>query len=72
MYTKVDFKQMISDVLKQGYCVKTISKAAYNAYLSHLEVEAGLDEIMLEIVTMDEGPEFEMSEDEFLRFISEI
>lgn len=63
----VDLEQLPSI----GYDVNRISKLAYQIYQSHgLEATAAVDRILLTLMTMIEGEEFELTENEFLNLIN--
>lgn len=57
----------------KGFDVATIAKAAYDIYQEHgLELTKFMGHTLLMLMAMEEGPEFELTETEFLALISEI
>ncbi|MCJ8170892.1 hypothetical protein [Atopomonas sediminilitoris] len=69
-------KEMAAELEKEvigGYDISKISKAAFRIYQDHgLEISEAMDRKLLALMAMDEGPEFEMTEAEFLETIAEI
>ena len=72
-YTKKQFAKELRDQLRYGYDVKRISRRAYKIYMEYCDkFEPGLRDVVMEIVAMEEGYEFEMSEDEILELVKEL
>ncbi len=74
MYTKdiykTEMKQLIS---KNGYDPKVIAKRAYEIYLDHMrDIDDEFRDKLLDVATMENGPEFEMTEKEFNNFLDEM
>jgi hypothetical protein len=72
-YTRKDFGKDLIRQLRTGYDVARLSRWAYSVYLERCrEMDAGLDELVMSIVAMEEGPEFEFSEQELRRMANEL
>lgn len=68
-YSMDDFRSGIIRQMETGYDVLKISRWAHSEYLEHcLATISELQHIMMHIIAMEEGPEFEMSEAD-LRFL---
>lgn len=68
-YTLNEFGSELLDELDRGYDVVRLARWAYSRYLhqcSHME--SNLREKIMQVVAMEEGPEFEMSEAELREF----
>jgi len=74
MYTKNDFKIEIKKVINDnGYDAEIIAKETYKIYVEHVrEIDRELREKLLDIATMEMGPEFEMTEKEFMDFLDKM
>ena len=71
IYSKRDFGVGLVAELNKGFDVVRLSRWAYATYLRHCpDLEAGLSDVMMEVVAMEEGPEFEFAEGE-LRDLAE-
>jgi hypothetical protein len=65
MYTKSDFGKALLLELNKGYDVVRLSNWAFEVFMKHQrEFEKGLEDDVMKIVAMEEGPEFELSESE--------
>ncbi len=63
IYSKKDFSQDLKAQLDLGYEPKSISDWAHRLYLRHCgRIDTELEEIMMELFTLGEGPEFEVPE----------
>ncbi|MAM56185.1 MAG: hypothetical protein CMN25_02500 [Salinicola sp.] len=72
-YSAEDAAAELEKGCAEGYDISKISKIAFDIYQSHgLDLCEYMDRKLLELMAMDEGPEFEMSEAEFLELIAEI
>ena len=70
-YTKRDFGIDLTEELDKGFDVVRLSRWAYATHLDHChELEEGLTDVMMEVIAMQEGPEFEFNEEE-LRDLAE-
>jgi hypothetical protein len=62
-YSKREFGQALLSEMAKGFDVVRLSRWAFAVRLEHeREFEEGLDDIVMSIVAMEEGPEFEYSE----------
>ena len=69
IYTVKDFGNDIIDQIKIGYDVVRIARWAHQKYMeSGIEVEEDVQQAILKIVAMEEGPEFEMDQNELIAF----
>ena len=72
-YTKKQFGNELEQQVKSHYDIKKLSHWAYGIYLKYCnEFETGLYSIVMDIVTMAEGYEFQMSEDEILELVKKL
>lgn len=74
MYTKDDY---ISDmkrlILVNGYIPSLVAKKSYEIYMDHAsEIDKKMRDILLDVATMENGQEFEMTEEEFNNFLKKI
>jgi len=68
-YTAKDFGLELLDQLKMGLDVVRIARWAHQKYMNFgIEVEESVQQAILQIVAMEEGPEFEMDEKELINF----
>jgi 3-dehydroquinate dehydratase len=73
MYSQADLAIDLERALVKGFDVFRISKVAFEIYQNHgLEITAPMDRVLLTLMAMEEGEEFELTESEFLALISEI
>jgi len=73
MYSQADLAMDLERTLVRGFDVARVSKLAFEIYQVHgLEITPVMDRVLLTLMAMDEGEEFELSESEFLDLISEI
>jgi hypothetical protein len=72
-YTRKDFGKDLMAELEQGYDVVRLSRWAMSLYLKHChEMDPDLYETIMSIVAMEEGPEFEFSEQELRQMANEL
>lgn len=68
-YTAQDFRRHLERELSQGYDVVRIARSAFSAYQEHCrDVSPELYKKMFQIIAMEEGPEFELSESQLWEF----
>ena len=64
-YTKAAFGDALRAQLALGYEPRRLARWAYVTYLDHAnELEPGLYDELMKVATMEEGPQFEMTEEE--------
>lgn len=69
-YTKKQFANRLSQQLVLKYDATRIARWAFNEFTLHCrELEPGLKSDMMRIIAMEEGPEFEMTEQEIRAFV---
>ena len=56
---------------EQGYAVEKVARYAYMFYLDHSFDDPKLERVVDFLKGMDAGPEFELSEDEFKKFLAD-
>lgn len=62
-YTAKDFSRELEQELSKGYDVVRIARMAFSAYHDHCrDVSPDLYKKMFRVIAMEEGPEFELSE----------
>lgn len=60
-------------VVMTGFDIPKISKEAFSLYQEpELSLSKELDMVLLSLMAMEEGPEFEMTEEEFKALLSEV
>jgi hypothetical protein len=65
MYTKSDFGKALLEQLNKGYDIIKLSDWAFSIHMSRCgEFADGVQDVVMQIVAMREGPEFEFSESE--------
>jgi hypothetical protein len=68
-YTAQDFRKELENELRKGYDVVRIARAAFQVYFEHTrELAPDLEQKVFQIVAMEEGPEFELSEQQLWEF----
>jgi len=73
MYTQTDLAMDLEKTLTNGFDIFRISKTAFHIYQEHgLELTEPMDHVLLTLMAMAEGPEFELTEPEFVALITEI
>lgn len=72
-YTKKLFGGELKKQLSTDCDVVRIARWSHREYLEHCgDFEPGLYEILMSVVAMEEGPEFELSEDELWKLVGEL
>lgn len=73
MYSKNSFILDLENSIAEGFAVDKISKVAFEIYQNRgLEISDSMDRILLTLMAMTEGEEFQLTENEFLDLISEL
>lgn len=68
-YQASDFGRELLWELNRGYNIVRISRWAMAAYLKHSScTDPSLDSEIMKVIAMEEGPEFEMTEEELRKF----
>jgi hypothetical protein len=69
IYTRKQFGVDLLEEISRGYDAIRVARWSYARYLERCQaLEVGLREKIMEVVAMEEGPEFEMSETELREF----
>lgn len=73
-YTKEMYKnEMLLLITKSGYDPVSIAKTTSRIFSLHLaDIDLELYDKMLDIMTMEDGPEFEKTEEKFMEFINSL
>ncbi|NEQ42444.1 MAG: hypothetical protein F6K00_02330 [Leptolyngbya sp. SIOISBB] len=72
-YSKKQFSKDLKQEIKKGFDVSRIAQWAYMLSIDrHRELPPDLDKFIQKVAVMDEGEEFEFSEDELIRFADEL
>ena len=72
-YLKKRFAKELREQLCLGYDIKRISRWAFDIHFKYCDrFEPGLRDTVMEISTMEEGFEFEMSEDELFKLAKDL
>ena len=72
-YTKREFGARLEEQLDVGYDVVKIGRWTYQEFLEHcIELEIGLKAEMMRIIAMEEGIEFELTEQEIRTLAEEL
>ncbi|OGT63806.1 MAG: hypothetical protein A3J38_08795 [Gammaproteobacteria bacterium RIFCSPHIGHO2_12_FULL_45_9] len=74
MYTKEMFKKDIQELISEkGYKPEKVGKKAFDLCMANIgEVDDELYNILMDVATMENGPEFEMTEEEFNQFLQKM
>jgi hypothetical protein len=73
IYTKYQFGKELEKRIQLKYDVQKLSNWAYSVYIEHCNVfEPGLKDIVMDIVTMGEGKEFELSKNELIAIVRKL
>ncbi|MBB3225553.1 hypothetical protein FHW69_000143 [Luteibacter sp. Sphag1AF] len=73
IYSKVELAADLANAADGGFDVANVSKVAFEIYQTHgLELTESMDRILLMLIAMEEGEEFELSELDFLSLIEDI
>jgi hypothetical protein len=73
-YSKQQFVRELKDQIDTGYNPVRIAQWAHNEiYLKHSRyLEQGLQELLMQLIAMEEGPEFEISESELRKLADDL
>lgn len=72
-YTKKDFANDLKAQLDLGYDPKRIGSWAHKMYLQHCgRIDRELEEIMVDLFVLEEGPEFAIPESELRNLIKNL
>lgn len=72
-YSRKDFSARLKEQLALDYDVVQLARWAHKEYLDHCqELEADLVAEMMKIIAMEEGPEFELTEQEIRTLANEL
>jgi len=73
MYTGADFASELGRELAKGFDAVRIARWSYQTYLLNVhDMEKGLKDKIMDLVLMEEGPQFELSEGEIRALIDEL
>lgn len=73
MYSKKDFGNDLKIQLDQGYDPKRIGSWAHKMYLLYCaKIDIELEEIMVDLFVLEEGPEFEIPESQLRKLIDSL
>lgn len=65
-YTNCDLVRELEDATSHGYDVAAIARTAFSIYHLHgRDLSSEMDRMLLTLMAMEEGEEFELSESEF-------
>ena len=68
-YAPKDFKRDLEKELSQGYDVVRIARMAFSVFHERCrEIDPDLANKMFQVIAMEEGPEFELSEEQLREF----
>lgn len=69
-YSNLDLVQDLESNLANGYNAIEVAKAAYLIYLDRgRELSKEMDQVLLTLMMMEEGKEFELGEVEFMQLL---
>jgi hypothetical protein len=72
-YSRQDFGRDLLSELDEGYDVVRLSRWAMSVYMQQCQkTEPELDKLIMSIVAMEEGPEFEYKEPELRELASQL
>jgi hypothetical protein len=72
-YTKMEFGARLREQVAVSYDVVKLARWAHHEFLNHCnELEPGLQPEMMRIIAMEEGPEFELTEQEIRTLANEL
>ncbi len=69
--TRIEFVEGLRLIIKQGYNPKVVTKYAFDFYLKYKISDSILSEVIEDIMIIDAGPEFELTEQELKELIRE-
>lgn len=64
-----EFVKGLRKIIKEGYSSQTVSKYAFNFYLNYKLLDKELYDLVYEIMMIDAGPEFEISEMDLIKLV---
>lgn len=71
--TAKEFSRILQAELDKDYDVVRIARVAFQLYQKHgVELTPDLDEKLLQLIAMEEGPEFEFSQEELKGLVREL
>ena len=71
--TAKELSSVLQVELDKGYDVVRIARVAFQLYQDHgVRLAPDLDQKLLQLMAMEEGPEFEYSEEELRRLVGEL
>ena len=71
--TTKELGTILQSELDKGYDIVRISRAAFQLYQDHgVELNSDLNEKLLQLMAMEEGPEFEYSEEELRKLANDL
>jgi len=72
-YSRKDFGARLKEQVAVGYDVVKLARWVHHEFLNHCnELEAGLQTEMMKLIAMEEGPEFELTEQEIRTLANEL
>lgn len=72
-FTAKELSNVLQVELDKGYDVVRIARVAFQLYQDHgVGLAPDLDQKLLQLKAMEEGPEFEYSEEELRRLVEEL
>jgi hypothetical protein len=72
-YSGRDFGKELEQELSKGYDVLRIARMTFSAYQEHCrEVSSALYKKMFQVIAMEEGPEFELSERQLWELVTNL
>ena len=72
-YDKEQFKLDMLEFIKDGYDPVSVGRKATSVFCHRqADINAELQDILLDVMTMEDGPEFEMTREEFVKFLESI
>ncbi len=72
-YSKQEFGQRLKDQILSGYDIVKLARWAHSLFLENSsQMEPELQETIMQLVAMEEGPEFEFSEAELTELAEEL
>jgi hypothetical protein len=73
IYSQYDFGVELIEEINRGYDIVRISRWAYSVYLKHAgDIDEQLEKIIMTVVAIGEGPEFEYSCDQLIQMANEL
>lgn len=73
MYTKQNFGNDLEHKLQEEFDVVSIARWAHEKYLLHIsDINRELSKIIMTVIAMEEGPEFEYTKEELLKIAKDL